>query len=50
MDEDGGRIAEDKVSGIERTGLAGYFVATAYNLVRMTNLVACERARAGRTA
>ena len=30
-------------------GLAGHFVATAYNLVRMANLVSCERARAGRT-
>ena len=24
---------------VERTGLAGYFVATAYNLVRMANLL-----------
>ena len=31
---------------VERTGLAGYPVATAYNLVRMANLVSCERARA----
>ena len=41
MDEDGGRIPTDTVSG-----LAGYFVATAYNLVWMANLVSCERARA----
>ena len=32
--------------GVERTGLPGYFVATAYNLVRMANLVSCQRARA----
>ena len=25
--------------GLERTGLAGYLVATAYNLVRMANLI-----------
>ena len=46
MDEDGGRITEDTVPGVERTGLAGYFVATAYNLVRMANLASYERARA----
>ena len=32
---------------MERTGLAGYFVATAYNLVRMANLVSCERSSGG---
>ena len=32
--------------GVERTGLAGYFVATAYNLVRMAYLASYERARA----
>ena len=32
--------------GVQRTGLAGYFVATAYNRVKMANLVSCERARA----
>ena len=47
MDEDGGRVADGPGIGeLRRTGLAGYFVATAYNLVRMANLVACERARA----
>ena len=29
--------------GVERTGLDGYFVATAYNLVRMTNLLSCQQ-------
>ena len=32
--------------GVELTGLAGYFVATAYNLVRMTNLQSCQPTRA----
>ena len=50
VDEDGGRITETRYRGVERTGLAGYFVVTAYNLVRMANLVSCPRARAGRTA
>ena len=31
--------------GVERTGLAGYFVATAYTLVRMANLLSCQRTR-----
>ena len=47
MDEDGGRDSGGRGIGeLRRTGLAGYFVATAYNLVRVANLVACERARA----
>ena len=29
--------------GVERSRLAGYFVATAYNLVRMANLALYER-------
>ena len=41
-----GGFRRTRYRGVERTGLAGYFVATAYNLVRMANLVACERARA----
>ena len=45
-----GGFRRTRYRGVERTGLAGYFVATAYNLVRMANLVSCERARAGRTA
>ena len=32
--------------GVERTGLAGYLVATAYNLVRMANLLSCQEPRA----
>ena len=31
---------------MERTGLAGYLVATAYNLVRMANLLSCQEPRA----
>ena len=31
---------------VERTGLAGYLVATAYNLVRMVNLLSPQEARA----
>ena len=39
------------VDGIRRTryqltGLAGYFVATAYNLVRMANLLSNQMTRA----
>ena len=45
-----GGFRRTRYRGVERTGLAGYFVATAYNLVRMANLVSYERARAGRTA
>ena len=41
-----GGFRRTRYRGVERTGLAGYFVATAYNLVRMANLVSCERARA----
>ena len=29
--------------GVERTALAGNFVATAYNLVRMANLLSCKQ-------
>ena len=39
MDEDGGRVSKNAVSGLDRTGLAGYLVATAYNLVRMAKLL-----------
>ena len=34
---------------VERTGLAGYFVATAYNLVRMANLLSPPKTRAVRS-
>ena len=44
-----GGLRPTRYRGIERTGLAEYLVATAYNLVRMANLVSYERARAGRT-
>ena len=37
-----GGFRRTRYRGVERTGLAGYFVATAYNLVRMANLVSCE--------
>ena len=33
-----GGLRRTRYRGVERTGLAGYFVATAYNLVRMANL------------
>ncbi len=40
-----GGLRRTRYRGVERTGLAGYSVATAYNLARMANLVACERTR-----
>ena len=40
-----GGFRRTRYLGVERTGLAGYFVATAYNLVRMANLLACQRTR-----
>ncbi len=44
-----GGLRRTRDRGVERTGLAGYFVAAAYNLLRMANLASYERARAGRT-
>ena len=41
-----GGFRRTRYRGVERTGLSGYFVARAYNPVRMVNLVSCERARA----
>ena len=41
-----GGLRRTRYRVVERTGLAGYFLATAYNLVRMANLMAYERARA----
>ncbi len=41
-----GGLRRTRYRGVERTGLAGYFVATAYNLSWLANLVSCERARA----
>ena len=32
-----GGFRRTRYRGVERTGLAGYFVATAYNLVRMAS-------------
>ena len=40
-----GGFRRTRYRGLERTGLAGYFVATAYNLVQMANLASYERAR-----
>ena len=40
-----GGFRRTRYRGVERTGLAGYFVATAYNLVRMANLLACQGTR-----
>ena len=44
-----GGLRRTQYRGVERTGLARYFVATAYNLVRMANLASCQRARAVRS-
>ena len=41
-----GGFRRTRYRGVERTGLAGYFVATAYNLVRMANLLSCQPTRA----
>ena len=41
-----GGFRRTRYRGVERTGLAGYFVATAYNLVRMANLLSPQEARA----
>ena len=41
-----GGFRRTRYRGLERTGLAGYFVATAYNLVRMANLLSCQPTRA----
>ncbi len=41
-----GGFRQTRYRGVERTGLAGYFVAAAYNLVRMSNLLSYRQARA----
>ena len=41
-----GGFRRTRYRGLERTGLAGYFVAVAYNLVRMSNLLSCQQTRA----
>ncbi len=43
-DEDGRRLPTYEVSAADRTGLAGYLVATAYNLVRLSRLAGRQRA------
>ena len=40
-----GGFRRTQYRGVELTGLAGYFVATAYNLVRMTKLLSCQPTR-----
>ena len=40
-----GGVRRTRYRGVERTVLTGYFVATAYNLVRMANLLSCQRTR-----
>ena len=45
-----GGFRRSRYRGVERTGLAGYFVATAYNLVRLANLLRCEQTRAIQSA
>ena len=37
-----GGLRRTRYRGRDRTGLAGYLVATAYNLVRMANLTAWQ--------
>jgi IS5 family transposase len=39
-----GGFRRTRFVGLERTQLAGYLVATAYNLIRMARLVAPPRA------
>lgn len=41
-----GGFRRTRYRGVELTGLAGYFVATAYNLVRMVNLMSSQPTRA----
>ena len=41
-----GGFRRSRYRGVERTGLAGYLVATAYNLVRMSNLLSRQETRA----
>ena len=40
-----GGFRRTRYRGVERTGLAGYLVATAYNLVRMANLLSRQETR-----
>ena len=43
-----GGFRRTRYRGVERTGLAGYLVATAYNLVRMANLLSPQQSRVPR--
>ena len=45
-----GGLRRSRYRGVERTGLAGYFVATAYNLVRLANLLRCQQSRSAHVA
>ena len=38
-----GGFRRTRYRGLDRTGLSGYLVATAYNLVRMTKLVSQQQ-------
>ena len=42
-----GRLRRTRYRGLVRTGLAGYLVATAYNLVRVANLMVEPEDEAG---
>ena len=44
-----GGFRRTRYRGVERTRLAGYFVAPAYNLVRMANLLSPQETRAFRS-
>ena len=41
-----GGFRRTRYRGVERTRLTGYFVATAYNLVRMANLLSGQEPQA----
>ena len=41
-----GGFRRTRYRGVERTGLAGYLMATAYNLVRMSRLLTPQKTKA----
>jgi IS5 family transposase len=41
-----GGFRRSRYRGLDRTGLAGYLVATTYNLVRMANLLVSQQEEA----
>ena len=49
MDENRGGFRRSRYRGLDRTGLAGYLVATAYNLVRMAKLLVSQQGEAPAT-